>query len=436
MNNLHNFLSDPTENFIKFLKKENIFRFYFIYDAKNDVVKTSHFQLEPIADFLTKEKRDFMHHEGLFFQLCKKYDTLQGAFIHNTHRGQASGGVRYWNYDTLEDYLRDGLRLSKSMTRKNALAGLWWGGGKGVILQNKNLDKYDSTIRTEIYKSYGKLVTSIKGAYVVAEDVGTNVNDMSNIFAATRFATCIPEVLGGSGNPSAMTARGVFSGIEAALFFAKAGGIHNKTVALQGAGHVGEPLIRILLEKGAKRVIACDINFEVVERLKSEIPRDNFLIYKADSTDKSILETDCDILSLCSVGGMLNPTTIPKLKAKIICGGANNQLEDLERDDKAIFEKNIIYVPDFVTNRMGIVNCANEQYGYVDSDPYIENHFSKEWEFSIYRMCLKILETSRQTNVSPAKTACKIADELSMEKHPIFGHRGQKIINSVIDKFC
>ena len=116
------------KQFINFLKTEDIRRFYFVYEHSSGEVVASHEQLQPIADFLNQDKRDFMFHEGLFFQLTDQYDILQGAFVHRTNRGQAAGGVRYWNYDNMEDYMRDGLRLAKGMTYKNALAGLWWGG--------------------------------------------------------------------------------------------------------------------------------------------------------------------------------------------------------------------------------------------------------------------------------------------------------------------
>ena len=121
------------------------------------------------------------------------------------------------------------------------------------------------------------------------------------------------------------------------------------------------------------------------------------------------------------------------LKAKVLCGAANNQLEDLERDGRALFERSITYVPDFLTNRMGIVNCANEQYGYVNNDPEIKQHFSKDWKHSIYNVTQKVLKESKSSNIPAAEIALKIADELSMELHPIFGHRGKQIINSLVD---
>ena len=129
------------QQFIKYLRDQQISRFFFVYDQKTGKVIPSYEKLQPIADFIENDKRDFMQHEGLFFHITKSYDTLQGAFVHRTCRGQGAGGVRYWQYSTMEDYLRDGLRLSKGMTRKNALAGLWWGGSKGVISRNPEIEK-------------------------------------------------------------------------------------------------------------------------------------------------------------------------------------------------------------------------------------------------------------------------------------------------------
>jgi len=373
-----------------------------------------------------------MQHEGLFFQITQKYDTLQGAFVHRTCRGQGAGGVRYWQYSTMEDYFRDGLRLSKGMTRKNALAGLWWGGGKGVMAHNPKIDKDDPEIRASIYKEYGDLMTSIRGCYVTAEDVGTNVDDMTNIFSRTRFTTCIPGSLGGSGNPSIPTARGVICGMEAALEFNQEGALKGKIVAVQGMGNVGGTLIRYLFDEKVEKVIACDINPKTVERLKIELTRANLEAKTVKHGDNSILTADCDILAPCATGAILNPGTIPEIKAGIICGAANNQLEDSGRDDRLLHEGSILYVPDFLTNRMGIVNCANEQYGFVTEDPFFEKHLSREWEHSIHQTTLRVLKESRETGDPPAKVAIRMADELSLKPHPIFGHRGKQIIESLV----
>lgn len=419
--------------FISFLKKEKIKRFYFVFDAKSQKVVPSHKQLQPIADFLNNDKRDFMKHEGLFFQLTDKYDIIQGAFVHRTNRGQAAGGVRYWNYDNMEDYFRDGLRLAKGMTYKNALAGLWWGGGKGVMLHNPEFDKKDRQIRDYVYSEYGLFLSTLNGCYVTAEDVGTHVEDMAKIFSGTRFTTCIPGTLGGSGNPSAPTAKGVATGIEAALEFTNNGTIEGKYIAVQGAGNVGKPLINYLFERGAKKVIVADINQDNINKVKKRFAGKNLETRLVTKTDNSILFEDVDVVSPCATGATLNPKTIPNIKAKIICGAANNQLEDSDRDGLSIFERGIIYIPDFLTNRMGIVNCANEQYGYVNDDSLIENHFSREWKYSVYQMAMQVLEESKKTQTPPAVTANKLADKLSLENHPIMGHRSQKVIDSLVE---
>lgn len=432
MTTTNNLLTLHPQEFVEFLRENDVRRFHFVTNRGGTVVQPSHSFLQPIADFIQDDKRDFMAHEGLFFQVTRKHDTLQGAFVHRTARGQGAGGVRFWQYETMEDYLRDGLRLAKGMTHKNALAGLWWGGGKGVMAVNPAVNKRDSDIRASIYREFGELVTAIRGCYVTAEDVGTNVEDMANVFSKTRFTTCIPPELGGSGNPSAPTARGVICGMEAALEFRDGSTLAGKTVAVQGTGNVGGPLIEFLFEKDVARVIACDLNADSVEKVRAKYPADRFDARVVPTGDMSIMAEECDILSPCATGATLNPDTIPQIKARIVCGAANNQLEDAERDDRLLHERGIIYVPDFLTNRMGIVNCSNEQYGFVTHDPHIEKHLSREWQHSIHQAARRVLQESRKSGESPAKAAVRLANDLSVQPHPIFGHRGQQIIDGLV----
>ncbi len=422
----------PAE-FIQLLKDNSITRFYLVYDNSSSEIKVSHPVLKSLADFLKSDERDFQKHEGIFVQLSSRYDTLLGAFVHRTNRGQAAGGVRYWAYDTMEDYLRDGLRLAMGMTHKNAMAGLWWGGGKGVMAHNPDIDKNDPEIREYLYKEYGEFMTSLKGCYVTAEDAGTNVNDMANIFSRTRFTTCIPNDVGGSGNPSVPTARGVVAGMEAALKFAGKS-LEGLTVAIQGIGNVGQPLIKFLFDKNVKRIVAWDIFPDLVEKAKKEFEGKNFAAYLVDRNDNSLFGVDCDIFSPNAVGAILNEQTIPMLKAGIVCGAANNQLEDPLRDDKALHKRGITYIPDFLTNRMGIVNCADEQAGYVTDDPMIERHLSKDWEYSIHQMTLKVLSESKESGKPTGLIDRETAEKLSLENNPIYGHRGQLIINSLVEE--
>ena len=421
----------PTE-FIKFLKKENIKKFFFVYDFEKKNLKASHPQLQPVADFFIDDKRDFIEHEGWFCKISDEYDMLLGAFIHRTNRGQAAGGVRYWSYDTIEDYFRDGLRLGAGMTFKNALAGLWWGGGKGVIAHNPEFDKLNPEIRSKIYKEYGLFMSTLNGCYVTAEDVGTSVEDMANVFSGTRFTTCIPPKFGGSGNPSAPTAMGIISGMEAALEFLQMGTLKDKTVAIQGMGHVGEPLIQFLFEKNVKKVVGTDINPAHIDYVKKKFSGKNIDCRLVKKNDLSIFSEECDIFSPNATGAILNKKTTPLLKVKIVCGAANNQLEDMHSDGKLLHNRGIIYVPDFLTNRMGIVTCANEQYGYVDNDPLIQDHFSRDWEHSIFNSAKQVLKESKEKNIPTAEIALSIADELSRVNHPLFGHRGKEIIKSLV----
>lgn len=433
MTNTNSLLNYSTDQFITFLKENNIKRFYFVYDEETSAIISSHTSLNDITEYLTNDKRDFNKHEGLFYELDSDYDVIHSAAVHRTNRGQASGGVRFWKYDTTKDFIIDGMRLAKGMTHKNALAGLWWGGGKGVIAHNKFIDKNDPNIRKTIYTNFGKFITSLNGCYVTAEDVGTNVVDMQNVYSATRFTTCIPEEIGGSGNPSIPTARGIVSGIEAALDYLHMGTIEGKTIAVQGLGNVALPFINFLYKKNVEKIIACDIFERNVNNANDKFNGKNFNARVVDKTDYSILFEDCDIIAPCATGAILNSETIPKIKAKVVCGAANNQLADPIADDKLIYQSNILYVPDFLTNRMGIVNCANEQYGYLKSDPIIFQHYDKNWEHSIYSVATKVFSESKLNNAPTGKIALNLAEEMSLENHPIFGHRSEQIIKSLVN---
>ena len=430
---MEDLLKYTPEEFVKFLHKKNIRRCCLTYDESSKTTKPSHKALQPIADFLNNDTRDFNKHEGVFLQVTEKYNFLQSAFVHRTVRGQAAGGSRFWRYDSMEDFLRDGLRLSQGMTHKNALAGLWWGGGKGVIARNNAHDFRDPELRKSIFQEYGTFISSLQGCYVTAEDVGTAPADVDDIFANSRFTTCISPEKGGSGNPSDPTARGVARAMEAALHFLDGGGIEGRTVAIQGLGHVGFFLIADLLKKGVGKIVGCDINSDHVTKVQEKIGGEKLAVKLVDKGDVSIFSEPCDVFAPCATGGVLNPETIPMLRTKIVCGAANNQLKDPVRDDKALFDRGVLYVPDFLANRMGIVHCANEQYGYVNNDPAIEQHLDKEWDKSVYQMTLKVLARSKETGETPGVSAVEIADKLSCEPHPIWGHRGRQIIQSLLE---
>ncbi len=417
---------------VRFLLDSGIRRFHIVPEPDTGVPRASHAALAPLAELVASDRRDHLGHEGLFFQVSREHPTLQGAFVHRTCRGQAAGGVRFWSYDSVEDYLRDGLRLAVGMTRKNALAGLWWGGGKGVMARDPGVDARDAAVRASLYREYGELMTALRGCYVTAEDVGTSVEDMAHVFATTRFTTCIPPALGGSGNPSVPTARGVIAGMEAALEHAGTPGLAGRSVAVQGTGHVGEPLIRFLLERGVERIEAADVDPAVVDRVRADVADPRLVARAVPFGDDSILAAACDILAPCATGAVLNPRTIPTIRARVVCGAANNQLEDPERDDRALHARGVLYVPDFLTNRMGIVTCADEQAGYVPDDPILERHLAPDGKDSIRRTVLEVLATSRSSGEPPSSVATAIADRRSLELHPVFGHRGAAIVRGLV----
>jgi len=420
--------------FCDLLAREGIERFYLVWDADAGRVRASHPLVEPLARRFEQDHRDFDRHEGVFVRRAPESGVLQAVFLHRTCRGQGAGGVRFWRYDTVEEFLQDGLRLAKGMTLKNALAGLWWGGGKGVIARETGRAE-DPAARRLVYQEYGELLTGLRGAYVTAEDVGTSSEDMAAVFTRTRFITCIPPVLGGSGSPSIHTARGVVRGMEAALAHLGRGGLAGKTVTIQGLGHVGGLLTGFLREHGVARVIGTDADPARCAALRARQPDGDGFTLTVRATelgDNAILAEPADIVAPCATGGVLSPETIPTLQAPIVCGAANNQLLDSERDDLLLAQRGIVYLPDFLVNRMGIVNCADEQYGSLAEDPRIEAHLGDTWENSIYNLSLAVLAEARAKGEPPGRVAVRLAEERSFELHPLWGHRGAIIIRSLV----
>ncbi|RMG46566.1 MAG: Glu/Leu/Phe/Val dehydrogenase, partial [Acidobacteria bacterium] len=382
---------DP-ESFCAFLRERGIRRAFLAPPRPGEPPRASHEALAPLAAWLASERRDHREHEAVFFQVGPETGALQGAFVHRTCRGQAAGGVRLRRYDTIESWFRDGLRLSYGMTLKNALAGLWWGGGKGVIDPAGAIDPEQPGPRRRLYEEYGAFISSLRGCYVTAEDSGTTAEDMAAVFSRTRFTTCIPPEFGGSGNPSGPTARGVVCGMRAALDHLGMGGLRGKSVAVQGLGEVGGRLVTHLLEAGVARVVGADPDARRIEALRRRHPDAPLELRQVPAGDESILAEPVDILSPCAVGGVLNSRTIPSVRARVVCGAANNQLEDPEADDERLAGRGIVYVPDFLVNRMGIVNCADEQYGSVPDDPRVMSHLDDASPHGIYRTARDVLD--------------------------------------------
>jgi leucine dehydrogenase len=262
-------------------------------------------------------------------------ETLFFAFVHDTRRGLAQGGLRFSKYNSLADLLVDGLRLSQGMTRKNALAGLWWGGGKGIMAFPPDIDspeqlKAGSDKRRAYFEAYGRFIASLGGIYYTAEDVGTNTDDMNALLSKNRFTTCVSSVMGGSGNPSPFTARGVFKAMQAAWkVISGTDDLKGVKVSVQGAGNVGYPLIKLLYETGAK-IWFSDMSETRIKELLEEMPE--LTLVKGEE----IFDLDVDVFAPCAIGAQVNSQTIPRLKVKLVCGAANNILKEPEADSLAL----------------------------------------------------------------------------------------------------
>ncbi|WP_050615700.1 branched-chain amino acid dehydrogenase [Bacillus testis] len=298
------------------------------------------------------------------FKYMEKYDYEQLLFcqdeqsglkaivaIHDTTLGPALGGTRMWSYKSEDEAIEDALRLAKGMTYKNAAAGLNLGGGKTVIIGDSRKDKNE-----EMFRAFGRFIQGLNGRYITAEDVGTTVADMDLIHEETDFVTGISPAFGSSGNPSPVTAYGVFRGMKAAAKEAfGSDSLEGKVIAIQGVGNVAYNLCKYLTEEGAS-IIVTDIHKDAVKRAVDDFGA------KAVDPDE-IYSIECDIYAPCALGAVINDETIPQLKAKVIAGAANNQLKDTRHGD-LIHEMGILYAPDYVINAGGVINVADELYGY------------------------------------------------------------------------
>ncbi|XP_066916709.1 leucine dehydrogenase-like [Clytia hemisphaerica] len=431
----HSILSMRPGQFVEYMKTNDLKRCSVIHDGTNMSSQVSSPELRELQEFCSSENnQDYSKHEGLFFEIGPRSDALLGAFVWRTNRGQPCGGVRLWEYDTMQDYLSDGLRLSQGMGLKSALAGLWNGGGKGVIASPGKDKESDPDYRRKILLDYGDFVTSLNGAYIGAEDAGVTVADMDVIFERTRFMTCISESKGGSGNPSTATGKGIVCAMEATLDFLGEGTLEGKTVVSQGAGNVAKVIFDNLLDMDVGHIHATDINEQQLDRTEKMFAHKNHGRLTLEQVPKEraneVLSMPCDILSPNALGNVLNEMTIPTIQSKIVCGAANNQLGKLA-DNKSMMDRGITYVVDFLCNRMGIVKCANETYGRLTDDPALLQHFSKEWPHSIWNVTHEVLATAQDKGITPVEAAIEIADRESQKLHPIWPYRARKIIENL-----
>lgn len=331
-----------------------------------------------------------MDHEQLV--VCHDQATGLKAIIgiHNTILGPALGGTRMWPYASEKEAITDVLRLSRGMSFKNSLAGLNLGGGKAVILGNPQL-KNEAFLRR-----FGRFIESLGGRYVTAEDVNMNTADMEYIRMETKHVAGLPQIKGGSGDPSPVTAYGTYMGMKAAA--KKAFGsdsLQGKKIGVQGVGQVGKYLIEYLIKEGAE-VLVTDIFEDKLQRVVKStgaVAVDPNLIY----------ELEMDIYAPCALGATVNDETIDRLKCRVIAGAANNQLKDEAKHGKILMEKGIIYAPDFLINAGGVINVGAEYLG-----DYHKDIVYKQTE-KIYDTCLSILNKAEKENIPAQQAAIEAA---------------------------
>ncbi len=353
------------------------------------------------------ETLDTSGHEEVVFCHSKDAGLRAIIAIHNTALGPALGGLRMWPYDTEADALEDVLRLSRGMTYKAAVAGLNLGGGKAVIIGDPKTDKSEP-----LFRALGRFVNSLNGRYITAEDVGTDVTDMEMVFQETDHCVGVHQVHGGSGDPSPFTAYGVLQAIRACL---KRGpgseDVGKFSYALQGTGHVGYHLVKLLSEEGAK-IFVSDIDSESVDKVVDEFG------CEAVGTDE-IYDVDADVFCPCALGAIVNQDTIPRFQFKIIAGAANNQLADDACGDE-IEGRGILYAPDYAANAGGLMNVSIELEGY-------NRERAIRMTRTIYYNVGRIFKIAERDGIPTWKAADRMAEErvagVSRLKVPFLGQK-------------
>jgi leucine dehydrogenase len=315
--------------------------------------------------------------------------------VHSTALGPAVGGTRYWSYKTEDDALTDALRLARGMTYKNALAGLPCGGGKSIIMRsNKVID------REQLFRAHGRLVNTLAGKYVTAEDVGTSPADMEYILKETEH---VAGLQGRSGDPSPHTARGVFRAMQAAAKHKWGNGdLSGKAVLIQGCGHVGYFLAGELARVGAKLIVTD------VDRAKVKLVVDEYGATVVDPEEVSVV---ADIFAPCALGGVLNDQTIPKLKVALVVGAANNQLLEPHHGD-LLEQHGILYAPDYAANAGGVINgCCIEMLGWDVPKAQAKTD-------AIYDTLTKIFAMAQQEKIPTYQAADRLAENILGKAKP------------------
>lgn len=332
----------------------------------------------------------FDHHEGVHFFSDPESGLRAVIAIHSTALGPSAGGTRMWNYDKGEDMLTDALRLSQGMSYKNAMASIPHGGGKAVIWGNSKTDKSEA-----LFLAFGRAVESLQGRYWTAEDVGIDTADIDIAARETRFAAGLSEGAAASGDPSPVTALGVFKGIKQTVLRAFGDDdLNGKTVAVQGVGSVGGYTCEHLAEAGANLVIT-DIDQEALADIAGKTGA------KIVAPDE-IYDVEADVFSPNALGAIINEDTLKRLKVKVIAGGANNQLV-VPAMGEFVRRAGILYAPDYVINGGGIINVAAE----------ISGSYSRDWVAGKLDTLIDTLGDVLDTSLESGRPTNEVADEIA-----------------------
>jgi len=317
--------------------------------------------------------------------------------LHSTALGPAAGGCRFWAYSDREAMITDACRLAEGMSYKNALADLPLGGGKAVIRRPEG--EFD---RHALFRAFGRAVEALRGSYLTAEDVGTSVEDMTAVRDQTRHVAGLPlRADRPGGDPSPWTARGVFLSMQLAAERRLGRPLSECTVAVQGVGNVGAALAGMLHRSGARLIVA-DVDPKAAARVAIETGA-------TVASVGGILSARADIFAPCALGGILNHQTVGKLKAKLVCGAANNQLAD-PADGERLAERDILYAPDYVVNAGGIINVAAEYLGWSQADA------ATRVEATAERLAL-VLDRAAEAGVVPHVAADLLAQQRIASGH-------------------
>ena len=328
-------------------------------------------------------------------QVLYGYDKVSGLkaiiAIHSTALGPALGGTRFFPYESENDALIDALRLSEGMSYKAAAAGLDLGGGKAVIIGDPRTDKSE-----RLFRAYGRIVDSLQGRYITAEDVGTTTKDLDMVRRETRWALGNSVAEGGAGDPSPVTARGLYAAARAVSQFLWGDpDLADRRFVVQGVGKVGSAFVQLLVEARAEVLVADAYQ----PTLDAAIEK-----FGVETVDfESVHTVETDFFSPCALGAGLNQQTIPQLKCKAIVGSANNQLAT-EKDADRIADEGILYGPDFVVNAGGLINVYDELHGYSKLR-------AMHRVDAIFEATLKILETAKEQDTNPNAAAIHLARE-------------------------